>query len=89
MYFIKSGEFRLTKKNDNNLTDKEKNVKQILGKKHSLQIVIKGENEIVGLDEIIDGSETRNFSCRCCARNAEVYIITKEDFKTRIPYPDT
>ncbi|CAG9330882.1 unnamed protein product [Blepharisma stoltei] len=89
VYFIKSGEVRLTKKNTENLPDQARFHKTILSKKKSLQVVIKGENEIVGADEIIDGTEKRLFSCKCNSGTVEVYIITKDDFKARIPYPDT
>ncbi|CAG9320385.1 unnamed protein product [Blepharisma stoltei] len=89
VYFIKSGEVRLTKLNDEASFEQAKSHKNVLTKKKSLQVVIKGENEIVGLDEIIDGADKRMFSCRCNSGIVEVYTITKEDFKTRIPYVDT
>jgi CRP-like cAMP-binding protein len=96
IYFIKNGEVTISKKiilknyevpqgfaqnscvvPTDFIRKSQKNVQQ--------KIVIKGKNESVGSLEVIDGIETRRFTCYCSSSHLEVYFMPKDIFNTRIP----
>ena len=44
-------------------------------------MVIKGEYEILGAEEIINNQSLRSFSCVCNSATAEVYEVSRADFE--------
>ena len=43
-------------------------------------LVLKGAKEILGVEEILSNSDSREYSCICNSAIAEVYYISKVDF---------
>lgn len=51
--------------------------------------MIKGYLDMIGVEEILEDSEFREFSCKCVSQTAELYSISKEvnprqDFLSRL-----
>jgi CRP-like cAMP-binding protein len=104
VYFVKEGEFKMTKKLNIDIASQletqsfTEGIKQDSSKfrlrnkpftkKVDMQLVIKGKNEVFGHEELLEGHERRQLTCECISY-AEVYAISKEDFQQRIPYPET
>lgn len=104
VYFVKEGEFKMTKKLNIDIASQletqsfTEGIKQDSSKfrlrnkpctkKVDMQLVIKGKNEVFGHEELLEGNDRRQLTCECIS-NAEVYAISKEDFQQRIPYPET
>ena len=102
IYFIKEGEFLITKKKEFKsqklakdhlfIGDSKENSQQKIKLpkiKTSLKIIIKGENESIGGYEILNNIPTRQDSCVCKSSNAEVFYVQKETFFSRIPNIET
>lgn len=58
-------------------------------KQRQLQLVIKGKNEILGIEEAIENVENRTHSCQCVSTEGELLFISRDDLNNRISYPDT
>ena len=93
LYFIKEGEFLISKKCqiENNFKEnsfsKTLNTKyrKILVKNKPLNLCIKGANESIGGYEILNNIKTRIFSSICISSTAEVYFVLKEHLLSKIP----
>jgi CRP-like cAMP-binding protein len=55
---------------------------------HKVELVIKGEKELIGFEEVIHGIPFRNFSCVCNSASAEVYQITAANFAGKLVKPE-
>ena len=94
LFFIKEGEFMITKKlqltNLNSpkyqlsINSCNKN-RKIFPKNKLMKLCIKGKNESIGGYEILNRIECRIFSSVCVSTSAEVYYILKDHFFSKIP----
>lgn len=99
VYIIKKGEFLITqnvrilkekpqfKVQDSGHILRLSNMRQKPCEK-KLQIAIKGQNEILGLEEILNNISLREFTCTCFTDSAQVLQITKDYFTSKILNPD-
>lgn len=96
IYFIREGEFTLSKKIaiknsptfDYFAKDSGKNTQKKIKLPRlvtDIKVVIKGKNESVGGYEIMGNYLTRQYSCICMSNKADVFFIQKEHFLSRIP----
>ena len=97
IYFIKEGEFMVTKKKDftklrstqNKFTEQGAKIPREKIKlprlNVELKIVIKGKNESIGGYELLNGLTSYEFSCFCTSNTAEVLVVQKDHFLSRIP----
>ena len=46
----------------------------------TLRLVILGQNELFGLDEIIEDKKTRTVTVECSSKHGKCYFITRENF---------
>ena len=55
-----------------------------------LILSIVSDQEVLGLDELITGKDTRDYSIKVTSEKAFLLFISKKDFKDRIlaPYPE-
>ncbi|OMJ72986.1 hypothetical protein SteCoe_28438 [Stentor coeruleus] len=96
IYFIKEGEFVLSKKcemqndassqyrSDSNLIRfKKPNIPRLT---RLLNVIIKGKNEAVGGYEVVEKILYREYSCTCTSTKAEVYYVQKEHLLTKFPH---
>lgn len=95
VFFIKKGDFKITqiiKKNSDPqpIGDQKKGFKFRLVPSHSksMDLVIKSEKEILGAEEILSGTDHRQFSCMCISATAEVLYVTKGDFISKLVRAD-
>lgn len=99
LYFIKSGEFKLTKSDfDQHDTsvhkmpsirrNRIKNQSNKIKKPLDLQIVIKGENEYLGCDEMAERELYYKTTCTCISTFGVLYSISFIHFRQRIKNPD-
>jgi CRP-like cAMP-binding protein len=98
IYFIREGEFMLTKKielpkhsrtrlytfSTENDAYSQKKIKlpRVIT---SMKIIIKGKNESIGGYEVLNNLPNRCYTCVCNSTKAEVFFVEKEVFLTRIP----
>ncbi|OMJ93958.1 hypothetical protein SteCoe_3020 [Stentor coeruleus] len=90
IYFIKSGEFKLTVKEDikvpsifdENSLLKLKHLRE-KNRKVDFQVVIKGKGEIFGQEELVDDHNKRNTACTCVSTFGQVYMAHINDVKNR------
>ncbi|CAG9315673.1 unnamed protein product [Blepharisma stoltei] len=54
-----------------------------------LQLVIKGKNEMIGMEEALENHEKRIHSCQCWSDEGELLCISRDNLNTGIAYPDT
>ncbi|CAG9311603.1 unnamed protein product [Blepharisma stoltei] len=57
--------------------------------KKQLQLVIKGKNEMIGMEEALENFEKRIHSCQCISDEGEVFCISRDNLNIGITYPDT
>lgn len=102
VYFVKKGEFVIVKnlkspqKNDTNESFVEGSRGNMLrltrmkqkNKESQVFIAIKGVNELLGSEEVVNGDEFRKNSCMCSTDIGEVVKISKENFLNKLMYPD-
>jgi CRP-like cAMP-binding protein len=97
-YFIKKGEFTILQYiktsprafesfKDNNAQSRNRSMSRSI-QLRKVPIALKGPNELLGVEEIIENAETREYSCMCCTDSAEVLKIAKESFLHKILHPD-
>lgn len=96
IYFIKDGEFKVSKKceikqSTNHIFSSDThfiNVKKLRLPKITrlLNVIIKGKNESVGGFEIIEKIPFREYSCVCTSTYAEVFFVHKDHFLTKFPH---
>ena len=99
IYFIRNGEITICKKHTLQISEIPKAFIQAskfsskyLKKKHNfinIKIIIKGKHESVGAFEILNYSDTREFSCYCSSTESELYFMPKNIFYSRINDLDT
>ncbi|OMJ85113.1 hypothetical protein SteCoe_13639 [Stentor coeruleus] len=90
IYFIKSGEFKLTVKEDIEVPSIF-NESSLLKLKHlrkknrkvDFQMVIKGKGEMFGQEELVDDHNKRNRICTCVSTFGQVYMAHINDVKNR------
>ncbi|OMJ93781.1 hypothetical protein SteCoe_3230 [Stentor coeruleus] len=88
VYFVIKGSFTITRKFVKEKIDKPFHnsviMKKFEGKqiKHVIQadIVVKGEKEILGAEEVMNKSNNRIFSCVCNTAIGEVLMVSASDF---------
>ncbi|CAG9311608.1 RAPGEFL1 [Blepharisma stoltei] len=54
-----------------------------------LQLVIKGKNEIIGMEEVMENSDKRIHSCQCWSDEGELLCISRDKLSNGITSPDT
>ncbi|CAG9311604.1 unnamed protein product [Blepharisma stoltei] len=54
-----------------------------------LQLVIKGKNEMIGMEEVLENFDKRIHSCQCNSDEGEVFCISRDNLTIGITYPDT
>lgn len=94
VYFIAKGDFKLTKKLPRLLTEEKNNFpennlyrkfeKKKLSPTRNVDLVVKSEKEIIGVEEILKSASKRPYSCVCSSAIAEVYIVSKSDFLNKL-----
>ena len=101
LYFVRSGEFKLIKadlkensktiyKDFTSLEKKFKWNKRLkLNPNLGLQIVIKGQNECLGYEEMIERSQFYRYSCSCISIIGSLFSISFNDFRQRIKFPSS
>lgn len=102
VFIVKKGEVLITQnvripKQSQQFDIKESNSGQILrlskmrqkSPEKSVQVAIKGQTEILGLEEIINNINFRKFSCVCFTDSVQVLQISKEHFTSRILNTDS
>jgi hypothetical protein len=62
---------------NNKVTELNKRFRQLNYYK-KVDLFYKSISEIIGLQEVLDEAETRQFSCLCVSPNTEVYYISKQ-----------
>jgi CRP-like cAMP-binding protein len=77
VYFVKEGEFQLTKK----VTGEPRRFKKANTK--TLEIAILSRGEILGEEDVLNG-QLHETTCVCFSSTAETYYISKTDFLVRI-----
>ena len=102
LIFIISGELKLTKaqiitKNIINLQDLNQDsvvtplrigkVRKI-SKSNQLQLVVKGKNQIIGIEDMSENKKQRAYSCYCYSSRADVLILSQQVFLDRIYRPE-
>ena len=93
-YIISNGVFAITKKvnpqnNEASLRPAFRNFSSSRKNRPiKIELVLKGEKEFVGTEEIIDESAFRQFSCVCNSAFAEVFEITKNNFLQKVVSPE-
>ncbi|OMJ89033.1 hypothetical protein SteCoe_8852 [Stentor coeruleus] len=93
VYFISKGTFTITKNVIKQVYDKSpvsnnqilkkfdsKNIKRLI----KVDLVVKGEKEILGAEEVVNSSKGRHFSCICSSAVAEVYVVTANEFLNKL-----
>ncbi|CAG9311602.1 unnamed protein product [Blepharisma stoltei] len=60
-----------------------------IGIQKQLQLVIKGKNEMIGMEEALENFEKRIHSCQCWSDEGELLCISRENLNNGIAYPDT
>jgi CRP-like cAMP-binding protein len=80
--FIKSGEFKLTVKEEVNAPDNYKGTSILklkmmkkANKKVDLQVVVKGKGEIFGQEELANDQNKRSRTCTCVSTFGQVYMV--------------
>lgn len=91
VYFVSTGNFAISKNcprpvtqesfSKNDFRTFSSNQKKRLIK---LDLVIKGEYEILGAEEVLNNHPIRAFSCVCNSATAEAYEVSKADFERLI-----
>ncbi|OMJ94684.1 hypothetical protein SteCoe_2017 [Stentor coeruleus] len=98
LYFIKSGDFKLTKaeydhhepyglKIPNINNNRIKTQRTLTKKATDLQIVIKGDNESLGYEEMVEKDIFYKTTCTCISTVGVVYSISFTHFRQRIRNP--
>ncbi|CAG9311607.1 unnamed protein product [Blepharisma stoltei] len=59
------------------------------GIQKQLQLVIKGKNEMIGMEEAMENFDKRIHSCQCWSDEGELLFISRDNLKVGITYPDT
>lgn len=93
VFFISKGTFTITKNVVKHIDEKSpvsngqilkkfdsKNIKRII----KVDLVVKGEKEILGAEEVVNSSKGRHFSCICSSAVAEVYVVTAHEFLNKL-----
>ena len=101
VYFIKSGEFTIFQPLTLELSQEPSIAKGVTFseistisrinkkyKKKKVAAAIKGENEIIGSDEVVQNLAVRTHSCMSNSEFAQVLKVSKENFLNKIMYPE-
>ncbi|CAG9311606.1 unnamed protein product [Blepharisma stoltei] len=108
VYFVKSGEFKITKihselkgvvdtssleiknngRSNNGAVLRLVNMRKKSIQKQ-LQLVIKGKNEMIGMEEVLENFDKRIHSCQCISDESEVFCISRDNLTIGITYPET
>ncbi|OMJ89114.1 hypothetical protein SteCoe_8841 [Stentor coeruleus] len=90
LYFIKSGEFKITVKEELKVStgyDESCLLKLKLMRKKNRKVdfhmVIKGKGEIFGQEELEDDNNRRNRTCTCVSTFGQVYMVYINDVRNR------
>lgn len=93
-YIISKGVFAITKKVNpqNNESPLKPVLRNFLSNRKNrpikIELVLKGEKEFVGTEEIIEDLACRQFSCVCNSAFAEVFEITRNNFLQKVVGPE-
>ena len=101
--FIMSGEFKLTKsqvasknliklntfsgESAGTLPLRMGKVRKI-SKLSQIELVVKGKNQIIGLEDMSDTIKSRNYSCFCYSSRADVLILSRQVFLEKVNRPE-
>ena len=100
--FIMSGELRLTKSQitsksviDSGFSrQKSGNIPLRLGKVkkvavvNEMQLVVKGKNQIIGIENISDSNSLRPYNCYCYSSRADLLILSRQVFLDKVSRPE-
>jgi hypothetical protein len=93
VYFVAKGSFTITRKFVKENQEKSNFHSTVMMKKfenkqikHVIQadIVVKGEKEILGAEEVMNKSKSRVFSCICSTAVGEVLMVSASDFVSKL-----
>ena len=99
VYIIKEGEFKFTQRfsidagNPLTVTGKSsKTTKSAKGntmRSKNLQIVTRQPGELFGIEEILDKSPVRYFTCTCMSQTGKLLVISEKNFFKKITHPES
>jgi CRP-like cAMP-binding protein len=97
VYIIKEGEFKFTQKfsvqTGNSLLvsgkNSNKSYKNSTFRAKDLQIVTRQPGELFGIEELLDKSPSRWFSCTCLSQTGKLFVISEKNFFKKITHPES
>ena len=59
-----------------------------ISKLSQIELVVKGKNQIIGLEDMSDTIKSRNYSCFCYSSRADVLILSRQVFLEKVNRPE-